>query len=111
MRQRRSFGKLQIVSLWNAWNELLPDSTLTMWNLPCYNEKTNGGIPIYSFQFNWWNVTRFDLRYNVNTEERIVEYRVEHTELEESGRKSAPIIWEGSYPLEEHWTEVSVCSP
>lgn len=65
----------------------------------------------YSFQFNWWNVTRFDLRYNVNTEERIVEYRAEHTELEESGRKSAPIIWEGSYPLEEHWTEVSVCSP
>ncbi len=64
-----------------------------------------------SYQFNWWNVTEFELRYNVDTQAQIVEYRVVHTELNETGTKSEPIVSEGSYPLEEYWTEVSVCSP
>ena len=65
----------------------------------------------YAFQFNWWNVTDFELVYNVNTKEGIVQYRAVHTELKESGFRSEPIVWEGSYPLEEHWTEVCICSP
>ncbi len=64
-----------------------------------------------SYQFNWWNVTEFELYYNVDTQAQIVEYRVVHTELNETGTKSEPIISEGSYLLDEHWMEVSVCSP
>ncbi len=63
-----------------------------------------------SYQFNWWNVTEFELHYNVDTQAQIVEYRVVHTELNETGTKSEPIVSEGSYPLDEYRTEVSVCS-
>lgn len=64
-----------------------------------------------SYQCNWWNVTEFELHYNINTAENLGEYEAECVYLLESGRKSEPQVQQGTYALDDIVAEVYVCSP
>ncbi len=64
-----------------------------------------------SYQFNWWNVTEFELHYHIDTEANLVTYEAECVYLLESGKKSEPENHTGSYALNGEPEKVYVCSP